>query len=116
MNNDPNDPRIRALAELIHHLRPAWNRAGIIGALHAASKRPLDQLIRASIDAALDPDAATPAVIQHRDGAAWAATPTRPKPSPQPPPISTIDLGQPNPQAATRGAAAARAALHPEQS
>lgn len=110
---NPNDPRLRALAELVHQLRPAWNRAGIHGALHAASIKPIDQLVRAAIDAALDPDAQTPAVIQHRDGDTWTPPrPTRPATN-QPPPIADLHLDRPaDPDATRLGAAAARAALH----
>ena len=89
MTRQADDPRLRALAELVHQLRPAWNRAGIIAALHASTDKPLDQLIRAALDAAFDPDAATPAVIQHRDGGAWAATPTGGKPT-----VSVIETGK----------------------
>lgn len=115
---NPNDPRLRALAELVHQLRPAWNRAGIHGAIHAATDRPIDQLVRAAIDAALDPDAQTPAVIQHRDGAAWDPRPAarRASSTPWPPPIHILDLGQPADDEVTRlGAAAARAALRHTQ-
>jgi hypothetical protein len=71
----PTDPQHRALAELVHQLRPAWNRGGILGAIHAASGRlDTEHLVRAAIDAALDRTALTPAVIAHRDGSAWAGT------------------------------------------
>lgn len=69
----PDDPRLKALAELVHQLHPTWNRGGILSAIHACQRpgRDLSSIIRAAVDAALDPDARTPAVICHRDGAAW---------------------------------------------
>lgn len=75
-NEFTRDPRIRALAELVHQLRPEWNRAGVMSALQAAKEKPLPALIRAAIDAATDMSVSTPAVIRHRDGAAWAAPAT----------------------------------------
>lgn len=73
----PDDPRLKALAELVHQLRPAWNRGGILSAIHACQRpgRDLPSIVRAAIDAALDPTADTPGAIQHRDGAAWNTTP-----------------------------------------
>ena len=56
--NPETDPRIRALAELIHQLRPAWNRAGIAASLRsAATTHTVETATRAAIDAALDPTA-----------------------------------------------------------
>lgn len=69
----PDDPRLKALAELVHQLRPGWNRGGILSAVHACQRpgRTLPSIIRAAVDAALDPDVKTPAGMQHRDGDAW---------------------------------------------
>jgi hypothetical protein len=110
------EAQLRALTELVHHVRPAWDRHGIYAALHANSARlDFPRLIRAAVDAAQDPDARTPAAIHTRDGQAWhhdQPTPTKAG-TPWPPPITDIDLGQPQPEEVTRlGAAAARAALH----
>lgn len=83
MPNRPDDPRHKALAELVHQLRPAWNRAGILAAVHAASgKRTIEALVRAAVDAAFDRTAETPTAIMHRDGAAWADTKTARTPRP----------------------------------
>ena len=79
------DPRLRALAELVHQLRPTWHRGGIIGALHAGKVRPMPELVRAAINAALDPTAETPGAIQHRDGTAWT-----PQEQPTPVPATRI--------------------------
>lgn len=76
MTNALEDPLLATLAELVHLLRPAWNRPGIHAALAANAHRPVDQLIRAFIDAALDPTARTPAVLASRDGAAFTSSAT----------------------------------------
>lgn len=119
MNQDPSrDPRTRALAELVHQLRPGWNRPGIAAALHAAAGKPLPNLIRAAVDAALDPAAETPAVIKNRDGSAWSSSEKLAGSEPKAPafrtppgmtPVSVADLPQPGDYA--RGAAQARALI-----
>lgn len=59
----------KALAELVHQLRPAWDRHGILAAVHAAHRpgRDLQLVAHVAIDAACDPSARTPAVITTRD-------------------------------------------------
>lgn len=113
---NPTEAQMRALAELVHHVRPSWDRHGIYAALHAnAARLDFARLIRAAIDAANDPDARTPAAIHTRDGQAWHRDEPRPgKPATAwPPPITDLDLGRPaDPEATQLGAAAARAALH----
>lgn len=101
---------ITTLAQLIRSIRPSWDYPGIVAALQKASIRHDSRaLIRAAVDAAYDPSARTPGVIHNRDGRAWRQDET---PPPQPARITDLDLGQPQPDhVATRGAAAARAAL-----
>lgn len=76
--------KVRALAELVHHIRPDWNRGGILAALTAQPERAFPELTRAALDAAWDRTADTPAVIAHRDGTAWATRPEPVKPTATP--------------------------------
>lgn len=57
----------KALTELIHHLRPAWDHPGITTAIHqATTRRDFATVAHVAIDAACDPTARTPAVIVTR--------------------------------------------------
>lgn len=102
------EPQLRALTELVHAMRPGWDRAGIYAAVHGASAtRSLAQLAHVAIDAATDKTANTPAVIASRDRH-WQPTLL----GNEPPPITNVlhDPRQPD-ETASRGAANARQAL-----
>lgn len=73
----------KALAELVHQLRPAWDRHGILAAIHAALRpgRDLQLVAHVAVDAACDPTARTPAVITTRDRTTVEVKPSVP-PSP----------------------------------
>lgn len=104
------DPRVRALAELLHQIRPTWDRAGIRSALLIASAtKTFEQVTHAAIGASFDTSAHTPAVIPHRDGDAFAAKKSE-QCTPLPPPVTAV-LGAVEAGDYTAGAAAARAAI-----
>lgn len=69
------EPAAKALTELIHQLRPAWDRRGILAAIHqATAKRDLILVAHIAIDATQDRTARTPAVIATRDRTAIEPT------------------------------------------
>jgi hypothetical protein len=72
-----------ALADLVHLLRPEWDRAGIFTALgHCQKLNPFD-VAMAAIRAAASPDVRTPGVIPNTRGDHWhekVAPPTSPRP------------------------------------
>lgn len=108
-----DDPRLAALAELVHQLRPSWDRAGCRAAIHAArtGRRTLDQLVHVAIDAALDTSAQTPAAIGHT--ARWERPVEQPvaKVTPIPEPFVPSPPGIPP----TSDYAEARAALRKDR-
>lgn len=111
----------KALAELIHQLRPAWDRQGVLAAIHRAHRpgRDLQLIAHIAIDAACDQTVRTPGVIATRDRT--QVEPDTPTTSPADrhlcPSCRRIhDPGQATckrttAETAARGAAAARAAL-----
>jgi hypothetical protein len=60
--------QMRALTELVHQCRPAWDREGILAAIRAArtTGRTFRIIAHTAVDAAFDPDANTPGVIKLR--------------------------------------------------
>jgi hypothetical protein len=131
------DTQARALAALVHALRPDWDVPGIRKALwDARRKGSAVELTHAAVEAAVNPDARTPAVIA-LDGAHWTvarpwedAAPAHVERCPQPGHTSypawscgacraeQIGADEPRPieplvdlETYTRGAALARAAL-----
>lgn len=60
------DPKLRALAELVHQIRPTWDRAGILSVL-TSDAREFTTLAHVAIDVAHDTKARTPGVIPSRD-------------------------------------------------
>lgn len=72
----------KALAELIHQIRPAWDRPGILAAIHqATAKRDLVTVAHIAIDAACDQTVRTPAVIATRDRQTSIQNMTAPTPA-----------------------------------
>lgn len=102
---------LRALAHLVHHIRPDWDEHGILAKLTQATTagRRTPDLALAAIRAAAEPSNRTPAVIPF-DGPHWAerVTPVDPHPRPYPHPVPTVA-----PDAVHQLAAAVRAAIRP---
>lgn len=76
------DAMIRAIAYLVHGLRPDWPETSVLTVLRSSSQRT-DALVGIAIHAALDPTTRTPGVIEQRAPCAAMQTTT-----PQPPPYS----------------------------
>jgi hypothetical protein len=102
------ETQLRALTELVHAMRPTWDRAGIYAAVHGAhATRAMVDVAHAAIDAAADKSARTPAVIGTRDRT-WQPTLL----GNEPPPVSEVIRLTPSPdETARRGAANARQPL-----
>lgn len=71
----------RALAFVVHHIRPDWDERGILAAFTEA-RMPYAQLASVAIHAAFDPSARTPGVIPHRTPCAYVPMPVTPVPPP----------------------------------
>lgn len=71
-----SDLGIRALAALIHEIRPDWDSAGIASVLRVlATNTPADKLAHAAIRGATDPTNRTPATLRYANSRAWADQP-----------------------------------------
>lgn len=72
-------PQAKALAALLHELRPDWDPQGLLAAIHGARTKGSNfELAIAAIRAAATPSVRTPAVIG-MDGPHW-----HPEPAPKP--------------------------------
>lgn len=83
MNENTNTAEI--LTELVHRLRPEWDRPGILAAIEnvaARGRHPLD-VAMAAIRLAGTPEARTPGALTQLDGPHWrerVTTATAPRP------------------------------------
>lgn len=73
----PREPMLRALAHLVHGLRPDWPETSVLTLLRSSS-RPLEDLILVAVHAARDRTAHTPGVIEHRSPCPASAPSTVP--------------------------------------
>lgn len=79
-----SEQQARAVAFLLHEIRPDWPVASVMGLLEKHQDTDLGPLLIAATTKALEPSCRTPAPI-FIDGAHWRTAPTsleRPKPCP----------------------------------
>jgi uncharacterized protein YwbE len=111
-----SDRDLRALAHLIHAIRPTWDPHGIRAQLEQAQHAgyPLGDIAAAAVDAARTASTATPAGIGVRLREGWRTDAAFARPTPVPPPVGELWRDRPEPQPPTDAYLRAKSELFPD--